>query len=75
MRKSSPPYTEAEKALAKQLFARAQADGTLKPRPGLIAVAFGSGDSASASRDVAWRDYLRDARAMLSRPRPGRARR
>jgi len=67
MTRKSSPYSNAESALAQRLFAQATANGTLKPGRGLIAVAFGSGGSASASCAVTWRDYLPEARVILSR--------
>lgn len=69
------PYTDEEKALAQRLYAEALASGTLKAAPGLFAVGFSSGATMSKSREVTWRDYLRDARKILSRPRPGGPRR
>lgn len=66
MPRKSAPYTDAEIALAKRLFAQAQASGTLKPPRGLIAVALSNGYRQSVSQTVTYRDYLRDARQRLS---------
>lgn len=75
MTQKSKPYSVAEDALAQQLFAQAEANGTLKQGRGLIAVAFGNGGTASASCAVTWRDYRPEARAILCRRHPGRSRR
>lgn len=66
MPRKSAPYTDAEIALAKRLFAQAQASGTLKPPRGLIAIALSNGYRQSVSQTVTYRDYLRDARQRLS---------
>lgn len=66
MPRKSAPYTEPEIALAKRLFAQAQASGTLKPPRGLIAIALSNGYRQSVSQAVTYRDYLRDARQRLS---------
>lgn len=60
-------YTAAETALAKSLFAEAQANGTLKPGRGLIAIALGNGFRRSAAQATTFRDYLPDARKQLAR--------
>ncbi len=66
MPRRSAPYTDAEIALAKRLFAQAQASGTLKPPRGLIAIALSNGYRRSVSQSVTYRDYLHDARQRLS---------
>jgi hypothetical protein len=66
MPRKSAPYTDTEIALAKRLFAQAQASGTLKPPRGLIAIALSNGYRQSVSQTVTYRDYLRDARQRLS---------
>ncbi|WP_028745402.1 hypothetical protein [Rhizobium mesoamericanum] len=66
MPRKSAPYTDAEIALAKRLFAQAQASGTLKPPRGLIAIALSNGYRQSVSQTVTYQDYLRDARQRLS---------
>ena|ERR1700733_6948944 len=60
-------YTKAEIALAKQMFAKAEASGTLKPGRGLIAIALSSGYRRSVAQTTTYRDYLRDARLNLAR--------
>jgi hypothetical protein len=65
MARQKIPYTDAETALAKRLFADSQASGTLKS-PGLFALALSNGYRESASRAATWRDYLRDARRQLA---------
>ncbi len=70
MPRKSLPYSDTEIALAKRLFAKAQANRTLKSARGLIATALGNGYRQSISRAVTYRDYLRDARQRLS-PRVG----
>lgn len=59
------PYTSAEIALAKQLFAEAAAAGTLKPGRGLFAAAFSDGRRVTRSQEVTFQDYLEDARRDL----------
>lgn len=66
MPRKSAPYSHAEIALAKRLFAQAQASGTLKPPRGLITIALSNGYRQSVSQTVTYRDYLRDARQRLS---------
>lgn len=66
MPRKSAPYTDAEIALAKRLFAQAQANGTLTPLRGLIAIALSNGYRQSVSQTVTYRDYLRHARRRLS---------
>lgn len=58
-------FTPAQISLAKELFAKAHASGTLKQGIGLIATTMGQGGIKSASSPVTWRDYLRDARTIL----------
>jgi hypothetical protein len=67
MSRKPPTYTDAEIALAKRMFAEAQASGTLKPGRGLIAVALGSGARSSVAQAPSFRDYLKDARQQLAR--------
>ncbi|MBN9252449.1 MAG: hypothetical protein J0I86_18050 [Mesorhizobium sp.] len=61
-------YTPQETALAKQLYERAKATGTLKRPRAIAALALSNGvrQVASAST-VTFRDYLRDARQQLAR--------
>jgi hypothetical protein len=66
MPRKSATYSDAEIALAKRLFAQAQASGTLKPPRGLIAIALSNGYRRSVAQAVTYRDYLRDARRRLS---------
>lgn len=67
MTKSSRPFSPAEIALAKQMFARAQAAGTLKPPRAIAALALSNGYRRTVSAStVTYRDYLRDARRELS---------
>ncbi|SOB87163.1 hypothetical protein SAMN06297144_2286 [Sphingomonas guangdongensis] len=68
-------YIEEEEVLAQRLYTEALASGTLKAAPGLFAAKIGNGPIISKSREVTWRDYLRDARKILARPRPGGPRR
>jgi hypothetical protein len=67
MPRKPSPYTEAEISLAKQMFAEAEAGGTLKPGRGLIAVALSSGYRRSVGQTTTYHDYLRDARLSLAR--------
>lgn len=66
--KKSTPFNAAEIALAKRLFAEAQAEGSLKkPRAiGAVASRAGGPIRSMGRIEVTHRDYLRDARAILS---------
>lgn len=66
--KKSIPFTAAEIALAKRLFAEAQAQGSVKaPRAiGAVASRAGGPIQSIGRIEVSHRDYLRDARAILS---------
>lgn len=58
--------TQVELALATKLFRAAQAEGGLKPPPGLIAVTTGTGYSCSLSvRETQPVHYLPEARKVL----------
>lgn len=68
--KRTKPYTAAETAYAKRLFATASARGTLKPPRTNAVLVTGSGHRQTAMQQrVTWRDYLRDARGALRRGR------
>ena len=60
MRRNSVRYTDAEIELAKQLFARAQASGTLKPHRGLAAIALSNGNPFPRTLPIATIPVTRD---------------
>jgi hypothetical protein len=62
------PYTDDEIVLAKCMFTKAQASGTLKSSRGLIAVALSSGYRHSVAQTPSYLDYLPDARERLAGP-------
>lgn len=63
-------FTSAEKELARKLFEKAEAEGTLRTPRANAAFALGSGPSGVIMQhSVTWRDYLRDARQAL-KPTP-----
>lgn len=67
MTRTPPRFTPTEIALAKRMFARAEAAGTLKPPRAIAALALSNGLRRSISAStVTHRDYLRDARRELS---------
>jgi hypothetical protein len=65
--KKNPSFTVGETALAKRLFAEAEANGTLKAPQAIAAVGSRSGGLINTVRrsQVTFRDYLRVARTLL----------
>jgi len=60
-------FTKEEITLAKELFAKNKAAGTLSKSPGLGVLALRSSRPLSDKRVVYWQDYLPQARRMLSK--------
>jgi hypothetical protein len=73
MKSKSANYTPIETALAQRLFTQARANGTLKPPRAVLSVVMAStGQTQSLSQRATYRDYLKDARALLAKSLPGR---
>lgn len=70
------PYTHDEVALAQQMFARDEKNGTLKKRPALGVVTSlrrpGPSFVVPASK-ASYRDYLKDARERIARRKSKRS--
>lgn len=66
MSRKRVPYTQSEELLAQLMFEKAKAAGTLKPGRPIAALATGNGLRRSLYMATSPREYLQDARELLS---------